>query len=178
MKELKAKLERIGREGGRNLEESTGQYAFFPGRRRDNEGLTVFQSALQELDLEGDWDPEAHDKQMAKIYEVDADGINDEGKPHWDDDIDIGDIVPPEENKATEAKKKKKKKKKKDAEQQATDGGVDIDDMDADVEPRAEEEWDGTEEMRKRKLDEYLDEIYGLEFNDIVRPFPFLYELF
>jgi len=31
-----------------------------------------------------------------------------------------------------------------------------------------EEEWDGTEEMRKRKLDEYMDEIYGLDFNDIV----------
>ena len=130
---------------------------------------------MQELDLEGEWDPEAHDKQMAKIYEVDADGINDEEKPHWDDDIDIGDILPPEENKATEAKKKKKKKKKnKDAEQQVTDGGVDIDDMDAEVEPPTEDEWDGTEEMRKRKLDEYLDEIYELEFNDIVRPFPFI----
>ena len=149
--------------------------ALFSDRRRDNEGLTVFQSALQELDLEGDWDPEAHDKQMAKIYEVDADGINDEEKPHWDDDIDIGDIVPLEENEPTEAKKKKKKKKKKDAEHQATEG-VNIDDMDAEVEPRAEEEWDGTEEMRKRKLDEYLDEIYGLEFNDIVRLFPYPYE--
>lgn len=46
--------------------------------------------------------------------------------------------------------------------------------MDADAAPGSsalehdEEEWDGTEEMRKRKLDEYMDELYGLEFNDIV----------
>jgi len=42
--------------------------------------------------------------------------------------------------------------------------------MDADVEQPEmdDEEWDGTEEMRKRKLDEYMDEIYGLDFNDMV----------
>jgi protein KRI1 len=47
--------------------------------------------------------------------------------------------------------------------------------MDADVErPAAEEDdeeaWDGTEEMRKRVLEKYMDEIYGLDFNDMVRP--------
>ena len=47
--------------------------------------------------------------------------------------------------------------------------------MDADaVQPQLsylndDEEWDGTEEMRKRKLAEYMDEVYGLEFNDVVR---------
>lgn len=52
--------------------------------------------------------------------------------------------------------------------------GVDVDAMDADAAPSQslgfdDEEWDGTEEMRKRKLDEYMNELYGLEFNDIVR---------
>lgn len=32
-----------------------------------------------------------------------------------------------------------------------------------------DEEWDGTDEMRKRKLDEYMEDLYKLEFNDIVR---------
>uniref|UniRef100_A0A5K1K0K2 43kDa secreted glycoprotein (Immunodominant antigen Gp43) n=1 Tax=Ganoderma boninense TaxID=34458 RepID=A0A5K1K0K2_9APHY len=49
--------------------------------------------------------------------------------------------------------------------------------MDADVEraPPAfddDEEWDGTEEMRKRKLEEYMDEVYGLDFNDMVGGMP------
>ncbi|KAJ3525200.1 hypothetical protein NM688_g8440 [Phlebia brevispora] len=45
--------------------------------------------------------------------------------------------------------------------------------MDADVEKFTDgEEWDGTEEMRKRKLEEYMDEVYGLEFNDIVAGMP------
>ena len=45
---------------------------------------------------------------------------------------------------------------------------------DADVERAPadgdDEEWDGTEEMRKRKLEEYMDEVFGLDFNDMVRP--------
>lgn len=118
-------------------------------------------TALQDLGLDSDWDPEKHDNQMSKIYGVDDDGEFDEEKPVWDDDIDITDIVP--EDSSSE---KKKKKKKKNDEPEVEDG-VDIDEMDADV-VRDDEEWDGTEEMRKRKLDEYMDELYGLEFNDMV----------
>ena len=121
------------------------------------------------MDLEGDWDPEAHDKQMARIYDVDDDGVDAE-KPHWDDDIDIGDLIPPDQEEVTTKKKKKKKKKNKAKNpEEVAEGGVDVDDMDAEVEPQDEEEWDGTEEMRKRKLEQYMDEIYGLDFNDIVR---------
>ena len=134
--------------------------------------------ALQELDLDGDFDPEKHDQQMANIYgQDDADefGVDPE-RPTWDDDIDIADIVPLEDDQdegpSDRKKNKKKKKKKKDAEDQEEDG-VYLDEMDAEVQrPVDEDEWDGTEEMRKRKLDEYMDEIYGLEFNDIVRLFP------
>ncbi|KAI0628411.1 KRI1-like family C-terminal-domain-containing protein [Trametes polyzona] len=154
LKELRAKLERISHEGGKKLEET---------------------EALQELDLEGEWDPAKHDEQMAKIYANDAvDEDVDEEKPQWDDDIDIGDIVPPEEDADDGTKKKKKKKKKKKGEDDADEGGVDIDEMDADVErpPADEEEWDGTEEMRKRKLEEYMDELYGLDFNDVVAGMP------
>lgn len=119
---------------------------------------------MQELDLEGDWDPDAHDKQMSKIYGADDDGV-DEEKPTWDDDLDIADIVPEE----AESSSKKKKKKKKKADEDQYEDGVDVDDIDADVEKQiGDEEWDGTEETRKQKLDQYMDELYELEFNDVV----------
>jgi protein KRI1 len=125
---------------------------------------------LQELDLDADWDSDAHDRQMAKIYGDDEDEADVE-KPHWDEDIDIGDIVLPEAQVSSDrAKKAKKKRKKKDKTVDGGGDGVDVDKMDADIEPAEDgEEWDGTEEMRKRKLDEYMDEVYGLEFNDVVR---------
>ncbi|TBU36557.1 KRI1-like family C-terminal-domain-containing protein, partial [Dichomitus squalens] len=166
MKELRAKLERIGAEGGKRLDESR---------------------ALQELDLEADWDPEAHDRQMRELYANDAtefgpDDVIDEEKPTWDDDIDITDIVPhgldtDDEGAAPSEKKKKKKKKKRGGDEDAMDAdGVDVDEMDADVErPKPafdDEDWDGTEEMRKRKLEEYMDEVYGLDFNDMVGGMP------
>jgi len=124
--------------------------------------------ALKDLDLDGDWDPEAHDRQMASLYEHDEeDGGADDEKPHWDDDIDIGDIVT-----TSQDGKKRKNKRKKKTRGMGEDGrdGVDVDEMDADVEKVVDdnEEWDGTEEMRKRKLNEYMNEIYDLDFNDIV----------
>ncbi|KAL1744835.1 KRI1-like family C-terminal-domain-containing protein [Schizophyllum fasciatum] len=153
MKEIRAKLDRIGREGGKDLE-------------RD--------AALQELDLEADWDPEAHDRQMAGLYGDDFEG--DEEKPTWDDDIDIGDIPMSDDDArpAPKQDKKKKKKKKKGGDEDAEADGVDIDAMDADAPPpdHDDEEWDGTEDMRKRKLDEYMDELYGLDFNDMVGGMP------
>uniref|UniRef100_D8QA87 Kri1-like C-terminal domain-containing protein n=1 Tax=Schizophyllum commune (strain H4-8 / FGSC 9210) TaxID=578458 RepID=D8QA87_SCHCM len=153
MKEIRAKLDRIGREGGKDLE-------------RD--------AALQELDLEADWDPEAHDRQMAGLYGDDFEG--DEEKPTWDDDIDIGDIPMSDDDAqpASKKDKKKKKKKKKDEDEDMEADGVDIDAMDADAPPPDfdDEEWDGTEEMRKRKLDEYMNELYGLDFNDMVGGMP------
>ncbi|KAG1739083.1 KRI1-like family C-terminal-domain-containing protein [Suillus paluster] len=150
MKEVRRKLERIGREGGSNV------------------------VAFREFDLDADWDPEAHDKQMTGLYGDGDDSDLDQEKPVWDDDVNIDDIIPPSqpaESSSSSNKKKKKKKKKKDED---NDEGVDIDAMDADVVRTHddEEEWDGTEEMRKRKLDEYMDEVYGLEFNDMVAGMP------
>lgn len=168
MKEIREKLERIGKEGGKAIDETEGKAlpVYAAGHV-----LTTFNAhaALQELDLEGDWDPDAHDAQMSKIYNQDDDEEFDADleKPTWDDDIDIADIAPPE-NDSSEKKSKKKKKKKKGKEEVAADEGVDIDEMDADVQGYADDEaWDGTEEMRKKKLDEYMDELYGLEFNDM-----------
>uniref|UniRef100_A0A0W0FBD4 Kri1-like C-terminal domain-containing protein n=1 Tax=Moniliophthora roreri TaxID=221103 RepID=A0A0W0FBD4_MONRR len=131
---------------------------------------------LQDLDLDAEWDPDAHNKQMEGLYGEDAEYEDDaqydeNGKPVWDDDIDIGDIHMSDDqqkNASSKKDKKKKKKKKKKDEDGVDEVGVDVDDMDADVEKDDDEEWDGTEETRKRKLDEYMDEIYGLDFNDVV----------
>ncbi|POY71428.1 hypothetical protein BMF94_5741 [Rhodotorula taiwanensis] len=48
---------------------------------------------LDELDLDGEWDEKAHEEAMRKVYGEEYDGLEDEDfKPTWDDDIDIGDI--------------------------------------------------------------------------------------
>ena len=180
MREIKRKLERVGREGGLKK----------VGRGNDGDDEFV-DEALKELDLDGDWDPEKHDRQMAGLFDRDAEVMEGEdgwtgefdddveydqdGKPIWDDDIDIGDIALPDDNTTVfngdsrKSKKEKKKKKKKKGDEDEDEGAVDIDAMDADAEPQQDdEEWDGTEEMRKRKLNEYMDEVYALDFNDIV----------
>lgn len=190
MREVKRKLELIGRQGG--LKKGLG------GGEAGEDDDEFVDEALRELDLDGEWDPEKHDRQMAGLFERGAEAFEDEGafgqdddegvvdgvrydadgKPVWDDDIDIGGIpisdddntnvvFPSIEQPSKKEKKKNKKKKKKGGDE---DGGVDIDAMDADVAPRfdEDEEWDGTEEMRKRKFNEYMDEIYGLDFNDMV----------
>ncbi|KAF8627768.1 hypothetical protein AX17_006133 [Amanita inopinata Kibby_2008] len=160
MKEIRKKLEIIGKQGGR-------------GKNVDED------EALQQLDLDGDWDPEAHDRQMADLYADDGNVPVDEEKPTWDEDINIGDIYVSDGEQPLKSadvnyddgdKKGKKKKKKKDKEED--EGGVDIDEMDADVVRDDEEEWDGTEEMRKRKMKEYMDELYALDFNDIAGGIP------
>ena len=112
-------------------------------------------TALEKLDLDGDWDPATYDQQMAVILEETSD---DDEKPMWDDDIDIGNIVPLEEDSASMIKKERKEKKKeekkaKDREKivATSSDSVDLDEMDVDVEQPEmdDEEWDETEEMRK-----------------------------
>lgn len=99
---------------------------------------------------------------MEELYGADEE-VEDVDKPVWNDDIDIGDIVVSDD----EQKSKKKKKRKKKGIEEEDAGGVDADAMDADMEHEGEE-WDGTEEMRKKKLDEYMNELYELDFNDMV----------
>lgn len=57
--------------------------------------------------------------------------------------------------------------------------GIDESQMDADAIPEGgmdwEQEWDGTEESRKKLWDKYMDEVYELEFNDMVGPFHSLF---
>ena len=144
-------------------------------------------AALEALDLDADWDSDAHDQQMAAVL-AETDGVGtggDDEKPTWDDEIDIGDIVPPtrrpdEASHASAAKERKKAKKKERKKRMREDDGsaVDVEEMDADAPTHGGEldevEWDGTDEMRKRVLDQYMEELYELEFNDMVRLLPSL----
>ena len=153
----------------------------------------MVRPALEALDLDGDWDADEYDEQMAAVL-AEIDGVGADGndkKPKWDDDIDIDDIVPPgrddpRSSAVKERKKAKKKERKKRMREDEADV-VDVDEMDADADAPAhsgtewdEAEWDGTEEMRKRVLDQYMEELYELEFNDMVRPhsLPFPHAIF
>ncbi|QRV98074.1 Kri1 family protein [Ceratobasidium sp. AG-Ba] len=179
MREAKEKLEQIRAEGG------LGKSKVDKGKKKaevedENEDWgNEDWGALGELDLDGEWDPEKHDAQMRALYGEGGEYEDDGEKPTWADDIDISDLVPsisePAADTSTKAGKKKKKKRKHD-DDEVDDAGVDPDEMDADVErPEVledEEEWDGTEEMRKRVLDKYMDEVYDLDFNDMVGDMP------
>ena len=156
MKELRRKLERIGKEGG--LQDIEKHQGIIEPRSMFSTGpLRILITALQDLDLLGDWDPDAHDRQMAGIYDQDDDGeFYDEEKPTWDDDINVDDIVPLVASSS-------KKKSKKDAKKRNAAVGED-----EDYEMEEYGEWDGTEEMRKKKLQEYMDSLLELEFNDVV----------
>lgn len=185
MREVRRKLEIIGRQAGLKGKGKGKEEGF-----ADDEGDGVIDEALRELDLEGDWNPEQHDQQMTALFERDPDAFENDGahvstedgltfdhdgKPIWEDDIDIGDITMADDDAVEaiprrKADEKKKRKKKKKNEQGDDDIGVDVDAMDADAEPVLEmdEEWDGTEEMRKRVLKKYMDELDNLDFNDMV----------
>ena len=146
-------------------------------------------TALANLDFDSPWDPDKHDAQMAALYDVNID-LGDLEKPGWDDDINVDDIVPsqskPPKEELKKLKKKDKKKRKKEEDRWEEDG-VAVDAMDVDAEDGGweededededeDEEWDGTEEMRKRKVEKYMDEVANrLGFNDIVRLGPLLF---
>ena len=106
--------------------------------------------------------------------------VGDDGdaeKPIWDDDINIDDIDPPTNTKSKAELKKQKKKEKKKEKKVDEDVGVDVDEMDADLDAGVgwddhDEEWRGTEEERRRKVDAYMDEVVNrLGFSGIVSLF-------
>lgn len=96
--------------------------------------------------MDADFDPEAHDKAMRgafndSYYQAGEEGdfageggYDDEdvnydadGKPTWDDDIDIEDIMDEDEPAAASNSKKSKKKDKKSKNQDDDDGPIEMD---------------------------------------------------
>lgn len=138
---------------------------------------------FSEVDLEADFDPNQYDEQMHGVfgddYYVDEDP---DGKPVFEDDIDIDDIPTYEEDggeaplepepeaavESQESKKKRKKKKKKEGANEEEEAFV----MDADYLEEAPapptKEGKVPKKELKKALDQYLEESYQLDFEDVV----------
>ncbi|KAI9188121.1 Kinetochore protein Spc24 [Blastocladiella emersonii ATCC 22665] len=116
---------------------------------------------FDEVDLEAEFDPDQWDQKMTTVFDDSFYAAEDAGmKPEWDDDIDIDDLVAPEDKASmaeaaaaaraaaaappapvaavddTESKNKKKKKKRKKFDDDDEDDFIEVPDADAmDAEP-------------------------------------------
>lgn len=141
-------------------------------------------TGLDGIDLEGDWDPEEHDRKMAEIYGEEYGGVTEvsplymtvhsvadallqdpEFKPVWDDDIDISDLQALEDGASgdeaydpsaavVKAKKDKKGKRKRDDEGFPT--------------ALMEAAQRGGDKERAALLESMVDDYYGLDYEDKV----------
>ncbi|CDZ96656.1 KRR1-interacting protein involved in 40S ribosome biogenesis [Phaffia rhodozyma] len=188
------------------------------GLGKDGRTLT-----LDDLDLDADFDPDAHDNKMLNLFENGNEwdeGQDDGEKPTWDDEfggaegyaygmeqkqdgeesevevmdgdmedmedmeIDDGPInmdaeaadEPVLSSRQEKKKKKKEKKKKSKGDILATaastlEGGVE-DDENAEAGPSKVVPFQGTEEEKKRKVDEIMDEYYALDHEDMIGNLP------
>jgi len=147
---------------------------------------------LDDIDLDSDFDPDSHDRRMQKVFDNDFYGKTDpDGKPVWEDDINIDDILPevapqPEEinfepggdayDPLAPGGKKLSKKMKRLAKAQKKRG------LAQDTEPDPEDQLNPTEEIdeleglspeeRKKKLLEALDEYHKLDCEDMIGDMP------
>lgn len=131
---------------------------------------------LEDIDLEGDWDGEEHDRKMAKAFGESYGGtVEDDFKPVWDDEIDITDIQGMESNseveeggeeeedeemEEVEEKRVKGKKSKREAE------GFPVELMEAARQGGGEE--------RRLLLEKMVDDYYNLDYHDKVSHSRFL----
>ncbi|KAA1082899.1 hypothetical protein PGT21_019739 [Puccinia graminis f. sp. tritici] len=150
--------------------------------------IDVLDCNLDDIDLDSDFDPESHDRRMQQVFDNDFYGKTDpDGKPVWDDDIEIDEILPDTAPVQEEINfepggdaydplapggKKLSKKMKRLAKAEKKRGVV------QNMEPEKEEGPDHTEEVddleglspeeRKRKLLEAMDEYHKLDCEDMV----------
>ncbi|PLW51921.1 hypothetical protein PCANC_01954 [Puccinia coronata f. sp. avenae] len=147
---------------------------------------------LDDIDLDSDFDPDSHDRRMQKVFDNDFYGKTDpDGKPVWEDDIEIDDILPevapPQEEINFEpggdaydplapGGKKLSKKMKRLAKAQKKRGLAQNAEPDQDDEPEQNQEVDELEglspEERKQKLLEALDEYHKLDCEDMIGDMP------
>ncbi|EFP85539.2 uncharacterized protein PGTG_11895 [Puccinia graminis f. sp. tritici CRL 75-36-700-3] len=149
--------------------------------------IDVLDCNLDDIDLDSDFDPESHDRRMQQVFDNDFYGKTDpDGKPVWDDDIEIDEILPDTAPVQEEINfepggdaydplapggKKLSKKMKRLAKAEKKRGVV------QNMEPEKEEGPDHTEEVddleglspeeRKRKLLEAMDEYHKLDCEDM-----------
>lgn len=115
---------------------------------------------------------------------LDIQDVDKDGKPVWDDDIDISDIIPQEEDYApggeaydpteagTSGKKSRAERKKEKKQKKRDKGKGKAEEEDANDEPTLDpEELDAIADPdeRRRRIEQYMDEYYKLDHEDIVR---------
>ncbi|ORY07854.1 Krr1-domain-containing protein [Basidiobolus meristosporus CBS 931.73] len=127
---------------------------------------------FDDVDLDGEFDPNKHDEKMGTLFNDTYYDAEDNKKPVFDDDIDISDIVT--EEPVEEPKKGKKNKKGKEPANVEEDDFI----MDADYLPGGEHFEEAKpkkgkdKKSNKRSMDEYLDDYYQLDYEDMVGDLP------
>ncbi|KAJ1944064.1 Ribosome biogenesis protein Kri1, partial [Linderina pennispora] len=101
---------------------------------------------VDKLDLDGDFDPSKFDTQMDQMFGDEYYEDGDLEKPTWDEDIDVGDIVPGGDDFIMDA--------------DYLEGGTGPSKRAADL--------DANKAELKDKVAEYMDDLYQLDFEDIV----------
>ncbi|PVU96370.1 hypothetical protein BB561_001225 [Smittium simulii] len=127
------------------------------------------------IDLDGDYDPDAYDKQMETIFNEDYYQTQDKKKPTWDDDLDISDIIKPES--ITDNQKNKKSKKNKNKKNQNKEDEFI---MDADYLLKNQIEDSGVSGVNvnaeisdeKKQLSKSIEQYYQLNYEDIIDDLP------
>ncbi|TPX35681.1 hypothetical protein SmJEL517_g01900 [Synchytrium microbalum] len=167
----------------------------------NSSGDNFLVAGLDDVDLEADFDPEEHDRKMEALFsDAYYDGSKvDSKKPKFDDDIDISDIVPPADTSSRKKSRKgDKKRKRRDLEEDDgeayapiandDDNSMQVDDMAGDGGYEDEATYQDTEvavpegatstsisgkaKKPKVKFDEYLDEYYQLDYEDMIGDLP------
>ncbi|CAG8661826.1 13530_t:CDS:2, partial [Acaulospora morrowiae] len=123
---------------------------------------------FDEIDLEEDFDPDKYDEKMHKVFGNDYyDQEVDSEKPEWGDDIDIGDLV--SGNNVVKAIEEDDFIMDADY----LPGGERYDETKADLTKSEKKKLEREEKKKvKRKFDEYLDEYYQLDYEDIIGDTP------
>ncbi|EGG06722.1 uncharacterized protein MELLADRAFT_86393 [Melampsora larici-populina 98AG31] len=159
---------------------------------KKNAGAEEFN--MDDFDLESDFDPDSHDRRMGNAFNNQFYGQEDpDGKPVWDDDIDIDDIIPPQEYEADDTQidfepggdaydplapapkgsKRQKKREKKQSKKQKFIGETLGEEVEAE-EPNGELERELIDlealpsDKRKKRILDALDEYHKLDYEDLI----------
>ncbi|KAH9101637.1 hypothetical protein LEN26_005906 [Aphanomyces euteiches] len=132
---------------------------------------------LTVADLDGDFDPEEHDRRMAEVFDDEYYGEEDNEKPTWDDDDEVFGKLPVEDEE-DEDEENEVAADDNDGEEEAAE---DDEEQEEETQENAEEEEeepanDAEKPMTRAEMEakkkQYLDELYSLDYEDLVGDLP------